>query len=267
VTPWLNRVVKAIVTSPLDEHCYAGGMEAQDVWRVDASPEGVALERVGLEGAHDAKRLAVDARGRVYVGAFGTHLYWEQDGERASFLLSTSDTFERLDFLTDLKATYSGRYVVALTGQRILRFDQEGALQELHTAERGFNRATINELGEVLVARKYSVLLFDAQGSLASAWDIDGSALHDVQWIPGSRRVAIGHLDGSVSVWDMDAKRELARVKVHAERVAQVSVSPDGRWLASASWDTTIGLLDLSVIDDSPEEFSERRSTWFEDTP
>jgi len=260
--PWLNRVAKTIVTSPLDGHFYASGMGAEDVWRVEVGPERLSMSRTERARNSDTKRLAFDARGCVYIGTFGSFLHWERDGASGRIPLSGEEDFQQEDFLTDLSATYSGRYVVALTGRRVLLFDEGGEMRELGAGKRGLYRASVRDTGEVLVAKRDRVLIFDSGGSRTRTWPVSGSTIQDAQWSPGGRRVALGHMDGSVSVWDSATGSQMARVKAHTERVAQVSVSPDGRWLASASWDATVGMLDLSAIDESQEEYRERARQW-----
>jgi len=55
------------------------------------------------------------------------------------------------------------------------------------------------------------------------------------------RRLVSGGDDFILIVWDLEA-REGRRLGGHKGKVAGLAVSPDGAWIASASWDGTIGL-------------------------
>ncbi|PWR04376.1 cytochrome C [Meridianimarinicoccus roseus] len=62
----------------------------------------------------------------------------------------------------------------------------------------------------------------------------------------GPDRVVSAGDDFGVRLWDLAAgtSRELTR---HAGKVAALALSPDGRFVASASWDGSIGLTDLAT--------------------
>jgi WD40 repeat protein len=72
---------------------------------------------------------------------------------------------------------------------------------------------------------------------------------------PGGTRLAVGCSDpdeefGFVKVLDLAAGRELLRLTGHTGRVNSVAFSPDGRRLASGSWDRTIKLWDTAHGDE-----------------
>ena len=63
-------------------------------------------------------------------------------------------------------------------------------------------------------------------------------------------RLASAGFDQTVRVWDVEAKKELRRLKGHTGHVNSVSFHPDGKSLATASDDGTVRLWDLDVDQD-----------------
>jgi WD40 repeat protein len=51
---------------------------------------------------------------------------------------------------------------------------------------------------------------------------------------------------GELKLWDVREGKEKADLKGHSSYVISISFSPDGKSLASVSWDKTIKLWDLS---------------------
>ena len=59
--------------------------------------------------------------------------------------------------------------------------------------------------------------------------------------------VASGHKDGAVCVWDLRAQRLSWSLRPHSDEVRSVDFSPDGRWMLSGSFDTSINCIDTDV--------------------
>jgi len=82
-----------------------------------------------------------------------------------------------------------------------------------------------------------------------------------VQFSPDGERIASGNgKDGTITIWDAASGEELITLDGHDDRVWSLAFSPDGRHIASGSWDKTIklwdavtgtGLLTLSGHEDS----------------
>ena len=58
----------------------------------------------------------------------------------------------------------------------------------------------------------------------------------------GDEIIASGSWDFTVRLWRLTRTKSQARIFTHDENVTSVAFSPDGHWLASASWDTKVGL-------------------------
>ncbi|XP_077646026.1 DDB1- and CUL4-associated factor 11 [Lonchura striata] len=74
----------------------------------------------------------------------------------------------------------------------------------------------------------------------------------------GAPALAAGSADGAVLVYDVTTGRALRRLTNHGACVRDVSWSPEGAWLASASWDGTVRL--WTYRDAEEEEGAELRT-------
>lgn len=59
----------------------------------------------------------------------------------------------------------------------------------------------------------------------------------------------VGHVDGSLTFWDINMRRCLAQIGPHSQEVRGVSFSVDGKYLASAGFDSQIIITDTSDLD------------------
>lgn len=83
-------------------------------------------------------------------------------------------------------------------------------------------------------------------GSAAPRW-LDGhrAAVNAVVFL-GPDRIVSGGDDARVLVWDLRGAEDPAELHRHAAKVAALALSPDGRTLATASWDGSVALIDLA---------------------
>lgn len=59
----------------------------------------------------------------------------------------------------------------------------------------------------------------------------------------------VGHVDGSLTYWDLNMRKCLAQTQSHQSEARGVSFSIDGKYLASAGFDGVIHITDTSDLD------------------
>jgi WD40 repeat protein len=92
--------------------------------------------------------------------------------------------------------------------------------------------------------------------------DLEGIVL-DVALSADDRYLAASFMNGVVRVWVVETGALVAVLRGHTERVAAIEFSPNGRWLASASWDGTLRLWGLTVLERPADELlSEVETAW-----
>lgn len=69
--------------------------------------------------------------------------------------------------------------------------------------------------------------------------------IYNIALSPDGKTLVSLSSDKLIRIWDMDAKRLVAQLTGHSDRVTKIKFSPDGRLLASGSLDHTIRLWDM----------------------
>ncbi len=107
------------------------------------------------------------------------------------------------------------------------------------------------------------IRLWDVRAK-AAVCSIDGTAYGDMNEIAfapaGSDSVSgsnhsdisglscVGHVDGSLTFWDMNMRKCMAQYMAHQSEARGVSFNVDGRYVASAGFDSSIIITDTSDL-------------------
>jgi WD40 repeat protein/tRNA A-37 threonylcarbamoyl transferase component Bud32 len=119
---------------------------------------------------------------------------------------------------------------------------------------------TWRETASLGTAEIFSILRLSPDGHRLASGDSRGLALWDagtgkriaalsgkcasISWDPDSRRLATTSLDGTITLWDANAREETAALRGHTRTVAALAWSRDGHRLASGSEDRSVRLWD-----------------------
>jgi len=95
------------------------------------------------------------------------------------------------------------------------------------------------EDGRIAVLFYNHVSILDREGAILTQLDTTRRVL-DMDWSPDGRWLALGSLDGSTEVWNVEEATLRAVLHGHDERVVSLQFSPDGSRLYTGSWDGTV---------------------------
>jgi WD40 repeat protein len=68
---------------------------------------------------------------------------------------------------------------------------------------------------------------------------VDQRPVHSLSFFPNSDILASAGHDECINLWDLSAREHIGKLK-HTEKVESIAVAPDGKTLASSTWDGTI---------------------------
>ena len=260
-------------------------LAAAAVANVDVDPERsilLALEAIDRTRSRDEPvlpeaeealhRAVVASRIVLSVPGIGGLLDWSPDGTR----FVTEGPME--SGVVDIRNAKTGGSMLSFTGHDAdisgVVFSADGTMLAT-TAGDGTAKVWDPESGRGLGSvqgpeGEVTGPSFSPDGSLAAAaWHLEGTVrvwdvatsriVHEVDAVPGAlrtafspdgKRLAIAGLDTDVSVVvDVQSGKEMFSLEGHEDHVQDVDWSPDGRWIATSSFDATVDIWDARTGD------------------
>ncbi len=237
----------------------AGGV----VKSVTFSPDGATL-LAGTAGAYESTILDLELRpGRVLKTKGLRRAGWLADG-----------TLLLVPYLPGVKVYAGGGEASTMLGEDLsspfgdlaVWPDGRGAvlidqLDRLFSLDRGSGGWRLLSLGTaadaqaidstsaaIWVAAPTTLRRYDPTSRLERSTTLATAQPSKVAASPEGRLVALGHLDGTITLWDAGTLSLVATLRGHNGRVSALAFDPKMRWMVSGSWDQTVRFWDLSVL-------------------
>jgi hypothetical protein len=210
------------------------------------SPDGAWLASVGA--GRTSVRVYASADWREHVSlplGGGRRLAWLRGG----LLIATyADGLPLWDGVAtrnaatpqfeELEANPGGEGAWALDHDDVLwRLDGAGVPTRSVSVPAAIGVAGVGE-GAVVVARD-AFFPVDAVGIVGEEVPLEVAAT-EIAAAPDGSLLAVGHVDGQVSVWRVGARTPVALLEGHRGWVVGLAFSTDGRWLYTGSWDESV---------------------------
>lgn len=233
--------------------------DAEDVLRSNISMLPVPIKQINVGARISKIQTSPDRTKFVSSDESGQACVWSaEDGEKFFCVQQEGVLYDSI-FSRDGKliATGSSKGVVSLwnaeTGKLEKSFQLKGVIWDLQAHPNG------SWLG---VAASYGVTLIDMEKLKELTTNVTASDVYKIDFSSSGKYLAIGQVNGSVSVWDIPNGRTLAGPQ-HNNEVIDVSFSPDGNWVISAGADSTSRAM---KIGDGRQKYSITHGDWVEYT-
>jgi eukaryotic-like serine/threonine-protein kinase len=235
-----DSVIKDVAWSPDGSQLIAGAAQVRHAWLLDAA-DGML---VGTLPCDRVRRVAWTAAGPS-VAPYGGPLLRFGNGPVPLPVPDARDTI-------DLEA-------VAGTG-RLLALQEDGRLLEVDGAATRLLRtepaaqAVAGWGDDRYLLQPLSLERLDGAGATIASADLPASRAVDLAVSADGVWVAVGHLDGQITLWRSVDLSLVAVLRGHEQRVAAMAFDPKGAVLVSGGWDGMVrqwGLQALTAGGDS----------------
>ena len=244
---WNNRVGKWVSASQQTNDFHFVGIQSVGVHTGTLKQGAFHVE------ADPRYKASVNVRKRLFLGPQDQAIYIGYGAVGFDFEVPGSPAVRRSD-VSKGAIPYGGdtssrsTYVAVVSDKNVVVWDWSDAPSVLvHEHDRAVTAVSVDDEGALLVVSKEEVVVYDARQKPTSRWKMEGSRVLDVEWVPGSQHAVMGHLDGSMTLWDTRDGTLIARGRQHTERVTKLDVSRDGRWVVTVGWDGALIVWDLEV--------------------
>ena len=220
------------------------------IWHLPRSAT-MRLGKGALGSGDRAVALSADGRCLAVASALGVWLY-ETATSRAQALLPMAGPVHSVAFSLD------GSLAAGLDNGEVELWEVESGEWIGTFGHGGWSGLTValSPDGTRLASRwRQEIKLWSVEnGSLAGTWKVPTDvhwhgAGQSVAFSPDGTRLAAGFQDGTVRLWDVATKTEVATLEGHTDWVLSASFSPDGSLVASTGGreDPTVRLWDVAT--------------------
>ena len=248
-------VVKDVEFSPAGDQALAICAQSSELYVIDRATPLQASTRPASPGTRVAwLRASAEQPQALVLSPYGGGLRsWPPSRVRAGVDPPIGRVY-------DMESDPDRGALTFLADHWVARLDTEGRVERI--AERSDAIAVAGCEEFVVVASLAKLERIDAEGGSRSV-ALTGSALLEVALSPDTRKIALGHLDGSVSVWSSDTLEPLAILPGHVSRVVALAFDPRGEWLVSGSWDGDIRQWSMLALELEPARLlAEAEAAW-----